>query len=498
MGALRVLGMFVVVFALALVFGKNSPVAAAQPIAIDDGGFQTSMNTELLISIATLLQNDIDDGQISLDPLNPPIASNGTAVVEGASIRYTPNSGFTGSELIAYTIVDNENLRDSANVSVTVLAPNSPPTAQDDEYLMGRNETLTVQGGAGVLTNDGDADQDTITVNGYNASNVPGNLQFNTATGGFSFTPPNDFVGTVQFTYNITDGVAVSNDATVTIFVQGPSSPPVANNDSYATDVDSQLNVPEPGVLANDSDVEEQPLTAQLSAGSRYGGTVQLNADGSFSYMPPAGFTGVDSFVYRAFDGSLTSSEASVRIAVGGNAPPIAGNDEFQTGRNEPITITFSQLLANDTDPNGDQLSVSLAGFTQPTSGTLTVDARNGQVVYTPDDDFIGADTFTYIVADGIEPGDAPGTVRVTVTNLVPTAPADATATSTPSATATAGPVGGRTATKAVGGTTVTTLPSTGAGSDPADATHWLLVLCLLVVAGTCAGRRRVRKEQRG
>ena len=101
----------------------------------------------------------------------------------------------------------------------------------------------------------------------------------------------------------------------LTLTVEVPNAPPTAGDNAYETAQDTPLVVPPPGVLANDSDPEGAPLTAtQNSAPAN--GALTVNSDGSFTYTPAAGFSGADSFTYRASDGSVSSSAATVSITV--------------------------------------------------------------------------------------------------------------------------------------------------------------------------------------
>jgi VCBS repeat-containing protein len=95
---------------------------------------------------------------------------------------------------------------------------------------------------------------------------------------------------------------------------------PTANDDSYSTQQDVNLTVNAPGVLANDSDPNNDPLTAALDSGPS-NGVVTLNSDGSFTYTPNSGFSGADSFTYHATDGSLSSNSATVTITVNPTSP---------------------------------------------------------------------------------------------------------------------------------------------------------------------------------
>ena len=123
------------------------------------------------------------------------------------------------------------------------------------------------------------------------------------ANGSFSYTPNLNFNGIDSFTYQANDGSADSNVATVTITVNAVNDAPVAASDSYSTNEDVTLTVSASGVLANDTDVDNDTLTAVLVS-TTSNGSLTLNANGSFSYTPNLNFNGVDSFTYKANDGT--------------------------------------------------------------------------------------------------------------------------------------------------------------------------------------------------
>ena len=135
------------------------------------------------------------------------------------------------------------------------------------------------------------------------------------ANGSFSYTPNPDFNGVDSFTYKANDSSKDSDEATVTITVNSVNDAPVAFDDSYSVDEDSILNVNEPGILANDTDLEGDTLNAVL-VDSTTNGTLTLNANGSFSYTPNPDFNGADSYTYKANDSYDDSNIATVSITV--------------------------------------------------------------------------------------------------------------------------------------------------------------------------------------
>lgn len=184
----------------------------------------------------------------------------------------------------------------------------------------------------------------------------------------------------------------------------GFNRPPVAGPDTVTTPRNVALSVPLSTLLANDSDPDGDALTV-VSAGilSAQGGTALLVV-GSVLYTPPLNFTGSDTFTYVISDNKCGSATGLVMVAVTSgpgptNRPPVAVNDTVTTERNTMLTINSTNLLANDTDADGDLLTI-IGVSTNGTQGG-TVQLVGGNVIYTPPPGFVGNDTFTYIVSDG-------------------------------------------------------------------------------------------------
>ncbi len=197
-----------------------------------------------------------------------------------------------------------------------------------------------------------------------------------------------------------------------------PNNLPVANNDAFATNEDTVLNGTT--VLVNDSDADAQALTAQLVTGPAHG-SLTLNANGTFTYTPFANYNGTDSFTYKDSDGIGTGNTATVNLTINPvNDAPVAGADAATVLVAGPRTIqlTTASLLANDTDADGNTLTIT--GVTAAAHGTV-VFSDNGTagntaddyITYTPTSGYSGADSFTYLLSDGST--SVNGTVNVTV-----------------------------------------------------------------------------------
>jgi VCBS repeat-containing protein len=206
----------------------------------------------------------------------------------------------------------------------------------DDNYSINEDSTLVVPpnfaGLAGVLGNDDDPDFDSLTAS-LDEDVSSGALNFN-SNGNFDYIPALNFNGIVTFTYIASDGV-LTDTAMVTITVFAVNDAPIGVNDVYGATEGMTLTISAPtGVLSNDIDVDNVTLTATLNT-NVMSGTLMLNADGSFDYMPDAGFCGMDSFTYDVTDGDL-SDTATVDITVA------------SAGSAQAITVTVS--VTNTTD----------------------------------------------------------------------------------------------------------------------------------------------------
>ena len=211
------------------------------------------------------------------------------------------------------------------------------------------------------------------------------------------------------------------------------TSAPMARADIYVTPKNTIRSVIAlNGVLANDVDLDGDAFTATLTSGARTkaGGSITLNANGSFKYTPPANYTGTDSFQYKI---CATCEPATVSINVG--KAPVAAADSFSILAGTPsLTLTTPGLLSNDKDPDGSPIIVgeingsnlNVGSLITLNSGATLLVNEDGALIYTPLPAFVGKDTFTYAVCENIPSGVCSNVVTVTLkVNAAPTAAAD-------------------------------------------------------------------------
>jgi hypothetical protein len=297
-----------------------------------------------------------------------------------ADLSIDPNSGLI-SGTVSYDAVEHPAIQDiyevfvdvddGVNVPVTVVFDwtvndlnRSPSAVNDGPFNVIHDTELTMA----VLANDSDPDGDTLTVLEITNHPANGNVVIN-GDNTLTYTPDAGFVGDDPFTYTIDDGFGGNDTATVQLTVT--NIPPVAVDDLYATDRLTTLTVPAPGVLDNDSDADGDALSVTLTASPSIG-TVSLNPDGSFTYVPD-GTAGQDSFRYVASDGIDDSNEATVTINVSDvNEPPTVETPADQTD-DEGGAVSLAIIAS---DPNGDTLTYSASGL--PTD--LSIDPNSGVI----------------------------------------------------------------------------------------------------------------------
>jgi VCBS repeat-containing protein len=294
------------------------------------------------------------------------------------------------------------------------ISTNHVPVAQNDSYSTNEDATLNVYSSNSVLKNDSDADHDPLTAIKY-TDPAHGTVTLN-SNGSFTYVPVAKYNGADSFTYYAYDGHFKSNIATVNITVNAVNYPPVAVNDAYSTNEDSQLTVSAPGVLSNDTDPDPEDTLTAVKVSNPSHGTLSLNANGSIVYTPASHYNGSDSFTYRASDGHTNSNLATVTITINPvNYPPVAVNDNYSTNEDIPLIVLAPGVLSNDTDPDPEDILTAIK-VTDPSHGTLTFNS-NGSFTYVPAPNYYGSDSFTYQASDG-HVTSSTATVNLTINSV--------------------------------------------------------------------------------
>ena len=200
---------------------------------------------------------------------------------------------------------------------------NTPPVAIDDYYTVNENETLYIKT-PGLLENDYDSDNESGKLTVKLTKNVNRGFLLLNNDGTFNYRPEHDIYSRIQdnnndpvfFSYKVFDGKDYSNEAIVTITINQVNDPPVCEDDFFMTEENKELYVDaDSGLLKNDIDPEGDDLYVELAADVS-NGILYLNNDGSFTYIPNEGFSGLDRFTYYTSDGEYNSRNTIVNIEV--------------------------------------------------------------------------------------------------------------------------------------------------------------------------------------
>ncbi len=337
---------------------------------------------------------------------------NGTFTNYGVIMKFATEN-FNGEKKFGArtdAVADRPTLTITYSTQSCVAIPARAPLSMPDAATTLSNTAVTVS----VLANDNNVASPTVTV-----STAPIAAQGTAAVSGNNviFTPNPTFNGTATFQYTVT--TAAGNDVAV-VRVQVNNTPVVANNDNPAGA--NAGTVQTINVKANDVDPEGAVLTVTILTGPA-NGMATVNGSGNIVYTPATGFTGTDVITYQVCEpnpscGSPFCATATLTLTVLNLPPPVANNDT----KNMIICSTESiNLLANDTDPQGDVLTVtSVSVLSNPAAGTL-VNNGDGTVTFTAANGFNGTVTFTYTIQDDGTPVATAGPATVTINVSLPT-----------------------------------------------------------------------------
>lgn len=339
-----------------------------------------------------------------------------TISADKKTLLYTPANNFNGAETFTYTVQNSLGEQAIATVTVNVQPVNDPPQAVNDNLTAVGGQTTSID----VLGNDSTS-PDTgeslaITSVGTSGTSTHGATLTITNSGTrVAYTPPANFSGTDTFTYTISDGHGGTATATATVNVSPTSHGPVAVLDVPTVVEDSTSNTL--SVLANDTDVDNDPLTISSVGAGNKGGTISISADKkTLIYTPAANFNGVEEFTYTVTDGSATAT-GQVRVTVTNvNDAPVAMNDLATTFLGS--TGILIDVLANDSKV-GDPDTLTIGTLGVAAHGVVAIDSATGKVRYIPNAGYSGQDSFTYVITDGQFTSQA--TVNITIEPFRPT-----------------------------------------------------------------------------
>ena len=337
--------------------------------------------------------------------------STTTPVGTNVNTYSTPNLSANKSYWVRVTSFCNGTASVDSNAATITVTPvrHAPTVANDSAETKTRTAVLI-----GVLANDFDLDGDRLTVTSVTQP-ARGTVAIN-ASQSVTYTPASNFAGTEIFDYTVSDGTGLEATATVTVKVLNEA--PLPRAEILAAPEDTWVGYQAFNVLANDIDPDGDELHIVKVEQPQFG-TFQISSDSSqFSYKSKENWHGIDSFYYTVGDPFGAEVRVLSQISVSSvNDAPVAHDDSFSMYKNQVLTITQAEVVANDTDIEGDTISVYSVG---PATNATTQILVDGTIEYRPFGEFVGTDSFGYTAADG---GGAYGTARINVTVLQDTTP---------------------------------------------------------------------------
>ncbi|HGZ6654714.1 TPA: tandem-95 repeat protein, partial [Vibrio parahaemolyticus] len=362
-------------------------------------------------TIIKVLGNDTfegDDKVVSLDTNNGP--ANGTVSVNpDGSVTYTPNDNYHGADSFTY-IVTSGGVSESTTVNVDVTPVNDAPVAKDDIATTQEDTAVTID----VLPNDTDIDGDTLRIDSASVPKEQGTVEV--VNGKLVFTPAENFNGDAEITYTVTDG-ALTDQATVKVTVNAVNDTPVVESNiaDQALAEDFTPYTIDLNTAFSDLDNVDGELTFSVSGNSNIQVAI---VNGIATITPTADWNGSETLTFTATDPSGESISQTVNFTVAPVADIVA--DKATVVEDTPTII---KVLGNDTF-EGDGKVVSLDTNNGPANGTVSVNP-DGSVTYTPNDNYVGKDTFTYVVTSGGVSESTTVEVNVTPVNDAPVAKDD-------------------------------------------------------------------------
>ncbi|EJE4209233.1 tandem-95 repeat protein [Vibrio parahaemolyticus] len=357
-------------------------------------------------TIINVLGNDTFEGKnkvVSLDAENGP--KNGTVIVNNdGTVTYTPDDNYVGKDTFTY-VVTSGGVSESTSVEVNVTPVNDAPVAKDDIATTQEDTAVTID----VLPNDTDADGDKLSIESASVPKEQGTVEV--VDGKLVFTPAENFNGHAEITYTVTDG-ALTDQATVKVTVNAVNDTPVVESNiaDQALAEDFTPYTIDLNTAFSDVDNVDGELTFSVSGNSNIQVAI---VNGIATITPTADWNGSETLTFTATDPSGESVSQTVNFTVTPVADIVA--DKATVVEDTPTII---KVLGNDTFEGKDKV-VSLDAENGPKNGTVIVN-NDGTVTYTPDDNYVGKDTFTYVVTSGGVSESTTVTVNVTPVNDKP------------------------------------------------------------------------------
>lgn len=391
-------------FAVTVAAVNDAPAAADDP-GEDDPDITTPEDTSVKINVLANDSDEADGDTLTVIDVGSP--AHGTAAVVLGEIKYTPARDFSGDDSFTYTISDGHEGTDTAVVSVTVINANDAPRAADDAATVDEDGSVTID----VLANDTDPDLDAPGGDTLSIGAVTNGLRGTAVLheGKILYTPAADYSGADKFTYELRDAEGLVSTGTVTVAVAAVPDDPafVGLNETYTIDEDSvkatiafSIRDVETGAKALMLQAVSKDETLLPASGLIVSGLGDADDAVTLLITPEKDAFGDVTIKLSLSDGFATVERSFTLHVRNVNDAPTPADDEVRYDEDSPgFLIETSALLANDTDPENDELSFVGIGTLAGRGALEAVDEDT--LRYTPPANFTGTVSFTYEVTDG-------------------------------------------------------------------------------------------------
>ncbi|EGQ8179532.1 TPA: tandem-95 repeat protein [Vibrio parahaemolyticus] len=403
-----------------------NPVNDAPTIKVDavESITENAVSTDTVVATLTVRDTDTPEDQLTVSLENN---SNGHFVLVGNEVKLTQ----AGVDAVNNDELNLKDLTISASVSDGV----NPTASDSDSLIVNRvNDAPTVENAIAdqVLSEDfasytidlNDAFKDSDSALNFSVSGNS-NVLVSIENGIATISPTADWNGSETLTFTATDPSGESISQTVN-FTVAPVADIVADKATVVEDTPTIIKV-----LGNDTFEGDGKVVSLDANNGPVNGSVSVNPDGSVTYTPNDNYHGIDSFTYIVTSGGVSESTTVNVDVTPENDAPVAKDDTAITDEDTPVTI---DVLPNDTDADGDKLSVESASVPKEQG---TVEVVNGKLVFTPAENFNGHAEITYTVTDGELTDEAKVSVTVNPVNDAPTIKVDAVESITENAVST-------------------------------------------------------------
>ena len=371
---------------------NDAPVADAQSKT-------TSEDSAVAI---TLTGSDVDGDALTYAVVSNP--AHGTLSGTAPNVTYTPKANYHGSDRFTFKVNDGTVDSAAATVSITVTA--APPPANTAPVANAQSKSTNEDTAVAITLTGSDADGDTLS---FAIVSNPTHGTLSGTVPGVTYTPDANYHGSDSFTFKANDGTVDSAAATVSIAIASVNDAPTAEAQNVGTDEDTAV-----GITLIGDDVDGDTLSYTVISNPAHGTLTGTAPD--LTYTPDANYHGSDSFAFKVNDGTVDSATATVSITIASvNDAPKANSQSKSIEENTPVNIT---LTGSDIDGDG----LSFRKTSDPLHGTLSGAAPN--ITYTPETDYVGDDSFTFVANDGTE-DSTPATVTITINQSLGTLSAE-------------------------------------------------------------------------